>query len=129
MSRFFETYQATNIVPKRVRIGCVWSFNGSSSPTVAEQPGITSVTRSSLGIWLVTLNDTWPSLDSWSITMLQYRLFSSDYTAHLVSEDVIGAGTVTVRTVDGTGNLIDPHAGDSAGASLVLWLKNTTIGM
>lgn len=94
---------------------------------MAAQPGVASVTRSSLGIWLVTLNNKWPALEEWAITMMQFRLFTSDYTAHLVSEDVVGAGTVTVRTVDGSGNLIDPAAGDGPSISLTLWVKNTTI--
>lgn len=118
-----STYEARNIAAKRVRVGCVFLPNGTSAPTVASQVGVTSVARTAIGLFTLTLQDKYVALDSWSVSLMLDA--AADTQAELYDDDIASAGTVKVR-IKTAGSDADVATDANNRVSVVLWLKATT---
>ena len=118
-----STYPALNVAAKRVRVSCVFLPNGTSAPTVASQVGVTSVARTAVGLFTLTLQDKYVALDSWTVTPMLNA--AADTQAELYDDDIASAGTVKVR-IKTAGSDADVAANANNRICVVLWLKATT---
>lgn len=118
-----STYPALNVAAKRVRVSCVFLPNGTSAPTVASQVGVTSVARTAVGLFTLTLQDKYVALDSWAVTPMLNA--AADTQAELYDDDIASDGTVKVR-IKTAGSDADVAANANNRICVVLWLKATT---
>lgn len=116
-------HDAKNIALKRVRVGIVFRPNGTSAPVVAAQPGLTSVTRTAVGLFTIQLSNNWVALDSWAVTPMLNA--AADTQVELVSETVT-SGLVYIR-IKTAGSNADVAAHADNRVSVSLWLKATTV--
>lgn len=113
-----QLYPLRGVVgPGRVLISFGIRPNGTSTPTIVEDVGdaVESVSRSGVGVYLITLKDTWLALANAQIT-LQLN------TAANSMVQVTGATTVaTTRTITTTILTAGAAADISANANNIIW--------
>lgn len=106
-------------VPFRIAIG------GTGAPTLSTDGsslGVTSVSRTSAGLYVLTLTDKWTSLADFTMTRLLTGL--QDLTWQLNAETVASSKTVTFTTLTGA-TATDPTSGTVLYGTI--YLKNTSV--
>lgn len=98
------------------------SIGGTGAPTLTSSVGVASITRTSAGLYQLTLQDKYHSLKSMQV-MVQSTT-EEDIRAQLKEEDVDGAKTLSFfMLTDATAT--DPASGDVL--LIKLDLKNTSV--
>jgi hypothetical protein len=99
--------------------------NGSSALVAASQLGIGfTVARTSAGLFTITLQDSWVSLLSATVTV--QLATAADIQLQVGTTDVVTAKTIQVRAVDSTGTVQDIAANANNRIHVNLRLKNST---
>ena len=101
----------------------VFAPNGTSDPTYTtlQTPGVTSITRTGVGAFLVTLRDTYCQFRNGRADLLKST--ATPNWAQIGTVANVGTSspvTVVVRTVDGSGAGVDEAAAATTLVSLIL---------
>lgn len=100
------------------------SIGSSGAPTLVRGLGIASISRSSTGLYVVTLQDKYVRLMHASVQIMSAS--AEDAVSQLVSEDVDVAQTISFRIIKGSdGLVVDPASGDKL--FIKIDLKNSSI--
>lgn len=98
------------------------TIGASGAPTLTKGLGSASITRTSAGLYELTLQDSYPSLVGAEMSYL--KATASDQTFQLVSEAVLTTKKISFMT-KAAAVATDPGNGDVL--FLTLHLKNTTV--
>ncbi len=98
------------------------TIGATGAPTLTFAPGCASISRTSAGLYVLTLQDKYASLKSFSVK--HQSTSAEDLTSQIKSEDVNGAKTITFFTLTGA-TPTDPANGDVL--LVKAELKNTNI--
>ena len=100
------------------------TIGGSGAPTLvaASSLGVASISRTSAGLYVLTLQDKYMRLNHASVAIVTPT--AEDIKSHVSAEDVASAKTVTFRC-DAAGVATDPASGDTLLVSLQL--KNSSV--
>lgn len=98
------------------------TIGASGAPTLVTPVGIASISRTSAGLYVLTLQDSYNNLKFFSGIHLNSS--AEDLTFELSAEDVVSAKTITFRTQTGA-VATDPANGDVL--LLKIELKNTSV--
>lgn len=85
------------------------AIGASGAPTLSRGIGIASVTRSSAGVYVVTLQDKYNRLMSVDVKVLSAS--AQDLLVQLQAESVASAKTITFRTQNAAATATDPTSG------------------
>lgn len=100
------------------------SIGSSGAPTLTKGLGIASISRSSTGLYVVTLQDKYVRFMHASVQIMSAS--AEDAVSQLVSEDVDVAQTISFRIIKGSdGLVVDPASGDKL--FIKIDLKNSSI--
>ena len=121
-NRAFNRYQSLEKEVKSLYLDV--AIGASGAPTLSRGLGVASITRSSTGLYVITLQDAYNRLLNARVTILNAS--AQDAHPQLVSESVASAKTISFRTITGsTGAVVDPANG--ARLLISLELKNSSI--
>jgi len=100
------------------------AIGASGAPTLVARAnvGVTSISRSSAGVYVITLQDKYMRLMHSSVRIM--APVAENLTTQVVSENVAVAKTITFRCVNGT-VATDPASGDNF--LIALQLKNSSV--
>jgi hypothetical protein len=98
------------------------TIGSSGAPTLTTGYGFASISRTSTGLYVLTLQDKYASLKA--VNIIHMSTSAEDLNPQVKSEDVVGAKTITFFTLAG-GSVADPASGDVLLISVAL--KNTTV--
>lgn len=120
-NRNFNRFQALEKEVKSLYLDV--AIGASGAPTLTKGLGITSITRDSAGVYIITLNDTFKRLMSFDVKQLVSA--AEDLTFQLETESVASAKTIQFRAV-AAGVETDP----SNGSRLLIKIdvKNSSVG-
>jgi len=104
-----------------VKLYAVISIGATGAPTLSRGKGITSVSRTSAGLYVINLDDTYAALLGTSVIVLTTS-GAVDLEVGLLSETVATTKTVNIQMVDldGTPSLQDPADGDKLYVEITL---------
>lgn len=120
-NRNFHRKQALETEVKEIYANVAIGAAGAPTLNASKSLGITSISRSSAGLYVITLNDSWPDLRYGHVEIVTPT--AEDIVANLVSFSVTSAKTVTFRCTT-AGVATDPASGDSL--QVKLEMKNST---
>ncbi len=120
-NRNFNRKQALDKEVKEIYAKITIGSTGAPTLVSADSIGVASVSRTSAGLYVVTLQDKYVKLLHASVSVTTPT--AEDLVANVVSESVSSSKQVTFRTTTG-GVATDPASGDSV--SVALQLKNST---
>ena len=98
------------------------TIGASGAPTLTTGYGFASISRTSTGLYVLTLSDSYASLKYFS--GIHQHTSAEDLNFQIKSEDVLSTKTITFFTLAG-GSVADPANGDVL--LLKVEVKNTTI--
>jgi hypothetical protein len=98
------------------------AIGASGAPTLSVGYGVTSISRTSAGLYRITLADTYASL-KW-FHCITSGASAADMTCRVKAEDVASAKTIDFWTLTGA-TATDPSSGDTL--YIKIELKNTSI--
>lgn len=112
-NRTFNQYALTmekNVVSLFAKL----TFTGASNPTVTRIKGIASITRTAVGTFVITLQDTYPTLLNFSVAFIKTGALAAAPTVILDSETVATTKLLTFKTssIGTTPALADPASGE-----------------
>lgn len=96
---------------------------GSGAPTLTYGTGVASISRTSTGLYVLTLQDTYTRLMAADVSILSAS--AQDLISQLQAESVASAKTVTFRTQEAAGVVADPSNGSKLFVKLDL--KNSSV--
>jgi hypothetical protein len=120
-NRNFNRKQALDKEIKEIYARVTIGASGAPTLVAADSMGVASISRSSAGLYVLTLQDKYMKLRHADIHVVTPT--AEDIKANVVSEAVATAKTVTFRTV-AVATATDPASGDSLLISLQL--KNSS---
>lgn len=106
-----------------VRLYAEIAIGATGAPTITKAAGITSISRTSAGLYVLTLDSSYNRLLAF-LGNIQDATGIEDLYVRLKSNDVAGAKTITFTTLTTT-TATDPASGDSLFLEIVL--KNSSI--
>ena len=98
------------------------SIGATGAPTLVSPVGIASISRTSAGLYRITLQDKYASLKS--VSVMQIVSSPQDLHFQVKAEDVASAKTVDIICLTGT-TATDPSNGSTL--HIQIDLKNTTV--
>lgn len=98
------------------------TIGASGAPTLVSPAGIASISRTSAGLYVLTLQDNYASLKFFN--GVHQNSSAEDLNFQISAEDVLSAKTITFRTLAGA-VATDPANGDVL--LLKIEVKNTTV--
>lgn len=121
-NRNFNRYQALEKEVKTLFAKVTIGASGAPTLVSAQSKGVASISRSSAGLYVVTLQDAYMKLLHAHVMVVTPS--AEDIVCHVSAEDVASAKTVTVRCTTAA-VATDPASGDSL--LIRLDLKNSSI--
>lgn len=106
-NRNFNRFQALEKEVKAIYADI--AIGASGAPTLTVGTGVASVAKGTDGVYTITLQDKYTRLVACEVAILSAS--AQDLAAQLVSEDVDGAKTVVIRTIDATATEVNPASG------------------
>lgn len=126
MANRFFTNQAFYLEKAPVFLLGKVTFGSSGAPTLARGKGIASITRTSAGLYVITLQDAYVALLKTSCTQLLASGMLAAPNFHIVSETVASTKTITVQFSGATSSSVttlvatDPASGTAAFLEIIL---------
>lgn len=121
-NRNFNRKQALDKEIKEIYAKVTIGSSGAPTLVAASSMGVASISRTSAGLYVLTLQDKYMSLRHFNCSIATPD--AEDIVSNLVSESVASAKTVTFRcTAEGVA--ADPASGDSF--LIALQLKNSSV--
>jgi hypothetical protein len=99
------------------------AIGSSGAPTLTKGLGVASISRSSTGLYVITLQDAYMRLMAAQVSILSAS--AQDIAAQLQAESVASAKTITFRTQVAAATVADPSSGSRI--LIRLDLKNSSI--
>ena len=100
------------------------AIGSSGAPTLSRGTGVASISRTSTGLYVLTLSDAYQRLMACQVSILSAS--AEDIHPQLVSESVASAKTISFRTIKGSdGTVVDPASGDRL--LIKIDLKNSSV--
>lgn len=121
-NRNFHRKQALDYEVKELYMSVAIGAAGAPTIDTLNSKGVASITRSSAGLYVVTLQDSYVRLMQAQLTLIKPA--AESLGVNLVSSDVVVAKTLTIRTETG-GVATDPASGDTLVACFQL--KNSSV--
>lgn len=121
-NRNFNRYQALEKEVKSIFAKVTIGSSGAPTLVSALSLGVASISRTSAGLYVLTLQDTYTRLCHASVEVLTPT--AEDISANVSAETVASAKTVTFRCT-AAGVATDPASGDSL--LIHLQLKNSSV--
>lgn len=121
-SRNFNRKQALEKEVKEIYAKITIGALGAPTLVVAHSQGVASISRTSAGLYVLTLQDKYVRLVHGHVSIITPS--AEDIKANIVSDTVSTTKTVTFRCV-AVGTATDPASGDTV--SVALQLKNSTV--
>lgn len=97
MANAFQKYRMTTSHGGNVMLVGRWRFNGASAPTSIKANWITSVARTSTGVWTLTINTAYRSWVANSVVIASLELDAAGLSFISTGAYSTSAGTLVVR--------------------------------
>lgn len=128
-SRNFQRVQAASKEAKLLFAHITIGASGAPTLNATKSQGVASISRTSEGLYVLTLSDLYNSL--LFVDMVAQNATIDDIRFHLKSESVASAKTITFNTVsptaaDDTAPVVNDPA-DGTVLKMIIWVKNTDV--